>query len=52
MSKKYEDAKRSFEESLEQAKKIGMRAGVMEARGALRRLERSRTSGGGQAAST
>ena len=52
MDKKYEDAKKSFEESLEQAKKIGMRSGVMEARSALRRLERSRPNGGGQTAST
>ncbi|KAL7277232.1 hypothetical protein ACG7TL_009084 [Trametes sanguinea] len=41
MGGKYDAAKQSFQDSLEQAKRIGMRAGAMEARSALRRLERS-----------
>ena len=41
MGGKYDEAKKSFQESLEQAKRIGMRSGAMEARGALRRLERA-----------
>ena len=48
MSGKAEEARKAFEESLEQAKRIGMRAGAMEARGALRRLDRARQGGGGQ----
>ncbi|CDO74577.1 hypothetical protein BN946_scf184583.g4 [Trametes cinnabarina] len=41
MGGKYDAAKQSFQDSLVQAKRIGMRAGAMEARSALRRLERS-----------
>lgn len=41
MGGKSEEAKKSFQDSLEQAKRIGLRSGAMEARGALRRLERS-----------
>ncbi|KAI9065263.1 hypothetical protein FKP32DRAFT_1590751 [Trametes sanguinea] len=41
MGGKYDAAKQSFQDSLEQAQRIGMRAGAMEARAALRRLERS-----------
>ncbi|KAI0355963.1 hypothetical protein OH77DRAFT_1424247 [Trametes cingulata] len=44
MGGKHEQAKQSFQESLDQAKKIGMRAGAMEARSALRRLERAAKS--------
>lgn len=51
MGGKYEEAKKAFEGSLEQAKRIGMRSGAMEARGALRRLERSKPSSGGQSTS-
>ncbi|EIW55029.1 uncharacterized protein TRAVEDRAFT_172666 [Trametes versicolor FP-101664 SS1] len=41
MDGRYDAAKQSFQESLEQSKRIGMRAGAMEARSALRRLERA-----------
>ncbi|EJF59734.1 hypothetical protein DICSQDRAFT_156086 [Dichomitus squalens LYAD-421 SS1] len=41
MGGKIDDARKSYQESLEQARSIGMRAGAMEARGALRRLERA-----------
>ncbi|KAH9852253.1 hypothetical protein C2E23DRAFT_826531 [Lenzites betulinus] len=41
MGGKYDTARQAFQDSLEQAKCIGMRSGAMEARGALRRLERS-----------
>ncbi|KAI0828665.1 hypothetical protein BC628DRAFT_1316098 [Trametes gibbosa] len=41
MGGKYDAARQAFQDSLEQAKRIGMRSGAMEARGALRRLERS-----------
>ncbi|KAI0754336.1 hypothetical protein C8Q80DRAFT_1138444 [Daedaleopsis nitida] len=41
MSGKHDDAKKSFQDSLEQAKRIGLRSGAMEARSAVRRLERS-----------
>ncbi|KAI0676353.1 hypothetical protein C8Q78DRAFT_1073170 [Trametes maxima] len=44
MGGKNDAARQSFQESLEQAKKIGMRAGAMEARSALRRLERTTKS--------
>ena len=54
MDGKYDEARASFQESLEQAKRIGMRAGAMEARGALRRLERAHPnpSGGGEKAAS
>ncbi|KAI0763447.1 hypothetical protein BD413DRAFT_642949 [Trametes elegans] len=41
MGGKYDEAKQSLQGSLEQAKRIGMRSGAMEARSALRRLERT-----------
>lgn len=41
MDGRYDAAKQSFQESLEQSKRIDMRAGAMEARSALRRLERA-----------
>ncbi|KAM5537624.1 hypothetical protein V8D89_008702 [Ganoderma adspersum] len=40
MSGKVDDARTSFQESLEQAKRIGLRSATMEARGALRRIDR------------
>ncbi|PIL23302.1 hypothetical protein GSI_14612 [Ganoderma sinense ZZ0214-1] len=40
MSGKADDARTSFQESLEQAKRIGLRSAAMEARGALRRIDR------------
>lgn len=40
MSGKAHDARTSFQESLEQAKRIGLRSAAMEARSALRRIER------------
>nr|VWO95330.1 Fork-head domain-containing protein [Ganoderma boninense] len=40
MSGKAGDARTSFQESLEQAKRIGLRSAAMEARGALRRIDR------------
>ncbi|KAI0370552.1 hypothetical protein BV20DRAFT_281681 [Pilatotrama ljubarskyi] len=45
MGGKHDEARQSFQDSLDQAKKIGMRAGAMEARSALRRLERATKSG-------
>ncbi|KAI0631240.1 hypothetical protein C8Q77DRAFT_1061954 [Trametes polyzona] len=44
MGGKQDDAKQAFQESLDQAKRIGMRSGAMEARSALRRLERERNA--------
>ncbi|KAI8972857.1 hypothetical protein BD414DRAFT_499603 [Trametes punicea] len=44
MGGKFDAAKQSFQDSLDQAKRIGMRAGAMEARSALRRLERTAKS--------
>lgn len=41
MGGKHDEAKKSFQDSLEQAKRVGLRSGIMEARGALRRLERA-----------
>ena len=41
MDGKIDDARKSFQESLEQARRTGMRSGAMEARGALRRLDRA-----------
>ena len=41
MGGKSDDARKSFQDSLAQAQRIGMRAGAMEARGALRRLDRA-----------
>lgn len=41
MSGERDEAKVLFERSLEQAKKIGMREGIMEAQVALRRLDRA-----------
>ena len=40
MSGKADDARTSFQESLEQAKRIGLRSAAMEARSALRRIDR------------
>lgn len=40
MGGKVDGARISFEESLDQAKRIGLRSAAMEARGALRRLDR------------
>ena len=39
MSGKVDDARTSFQESLEQAKRLGLRSAAMEARGALRRID-------------
>ncbi|TFK83595.1 hypothetical protein K466DRAFT_498180 [Polyporus arcularius HHB13444] len=44
MGGKHDEARKSFQESLAQAQSIGMRAGAMEARGALRRLDRAAAS--------
>ena len=40
MSGKADDARTSCQESLEQAKRIGLRSAAMEARSALRRIDR------------
>lgn len=41
MANEREEAKELFERSLEQAKKIGMREGMLEAQVALRRLQKA-----------
>ncbi|KAI0659691.1 hypothetical protein C8Q70DRAFT_980398 [Cubamyces menziesii] len=41
MGGKYDAAMKSFQDSLDQAKRIGMRSGAMEARSAIRRIERT-----------
>ncbi|KAH9941779.1 uncharacterized protein BXZ73DRAFT_88203 [Epithele typhae] len=52
MSGQLEDAKKSFEETVAHSKKIGLRTGLMEARAALRRVERAQTRTGRESRST